>query len=511
MFYVPLYFEAIRSRPALVFWLAALAQAVLWLAVPILFYAAPPGDLAQVLAIGHEFQLDADVGPPLAFWVAEIAYRLGGLAAVYALSQICIVATFWCVFKLASAIVGPVHGVIAVLLMIGISLFTVPTPDFGPAVLTMPLWAFALLHYWRAVAEQRTLSWYAIGCAAALILVTSEAALILLGLLGAFTAATERGRQALDRKEPWIVAAVLTLFLFAHLLWIEGSGDSLVPIVQRLREAASAGSNTIAWLRLIALLVVAHAGVAVLVVVAGRWPRANAAPTPALSRGTVDAFASHFVKVFALAPGLLATIAAVVIGRKLPLGGAAPLVVMSGIAVIVLAGESIELYHQRYVAFAWTGLLIVPVLLVPLVVFVLPWTLGTDLRVDEPAAAMGHFFGKNFQMRTGRPLQIVTGDVGAATLVALTAPGRPSVYFEADPARSSAITPDQIRKKGAVVVWVTPDTTPTPPPRIAKYFPNLVAEVPQTFERRVQGRLPLLRIGWAVIRPQRTAAAAAGR
>ena len=32
MFYVPLYVEWLRSRPALVFWLATLAQAVVWLA-----------------------------------------------------------------------------------------------------------------------------------------------------------------------------------------------------------------------------------------------------------------------------------------------------------------------------------------------------------------------------------------------------------------------------------------------------------------------------------------------
>ena len=44
MFYVPLYIEALRSRPALVFWLATLAQAALWLLVPLLFYAAPPSE-----------------------------------------------------------------------------------------------------------------------------------------------------------------------------------------------------------------------------------------------------------------------------------------------------------------------------------------------------------------------------------------------------------------------------------------------------------------------------------
>src|SRR5579872_1574521 len=146
MFYVPLYFEAIRSRPVLVFWLATLAQAVLWLLVPMLFYTAPPAELAQVLAIGHEFQFDSDVGPPLAYWLAEIAFRVGGLFGVYLLSQTCVIVTYWCVFALGRAIVGATHAAIAVLLMVGVSVFTVPTPDFGPPILTMALWAAALLH-----------------------------------------------------------------------------------------------------------------------------------------------------------------------------------------------------------------------------------------------------------------------------------------------------------------------------------------------------------------------------
>ncbi len=155
MFYVPLYIEMLRSRPLLVFWLAALAQAALWIAVPMLFYSAPPGDLAQLLAIGHEFQFDGGVGPPLAYWLAEIAFRVAGLFGVYVLAQICVVVTYWCVFALGRAIVGPTHAAMAVLLMVGISLFTVPTPDFGPPILAMALWAVVLLHYWRAVDRGR--------------------------------------------------------------------------------------------------------------------------------------------------------------------------------------------------------------------------------------------------------------------------------------------------------------------------------------------------------------------
>ena len=69
----------------------ALPQAALWTLVPALFYAAPPGDLPLVLAVGHEFQLGTYFGPPLAFWLAEVAYRAAGMFGVYLLSQICVV------------------------------------------------------------------------------------------------------------------------------------------------------------------------------------------------------------------------------------------------------------------------------------------------------------------------------------------------------------------------------------------------------------------------------------
>jgi hypothetical protein len=137
-----------------------------------------------------------------------------------------------------------------------------------------------------------------------------------------------------------------------------------------------------------------------------------------------------------------------------------------------------------------------------------PWTIGTELRVEQPAAALGHFFADSFERRTGRPLAIVSGDVRTAALVALAAPSRPSLYFDADPAHSPWVTPDDIRQKGAIVVWPASNTTADPPPDIKARFPDLVPEVPRTFDRPVQGRLPVLRIGWGMIRPGSVAAAA---
>src|SRR5260370_34370349 len=115
---------------------------------------------------------------------------------------------------------------------------------------------------------------------------------------------------------------------------------------------------------------------------------------------------------------------------------------------------------------------------------------------------MGRFFAESFERRTGAPLSIVAGESRTAGRVGRGAPRGPSLYLDATPERTRWITVDDVRRKGAVVVWPNDDTRAQVPAEIAARFPGLIADVPRAFERGVQGRLPLLRIGWGVIRPQ---------
>jgi hypothetical protein len=88
-----------------------------------------------------------------------------------------------------------------------------------------------------------------------------------------------------------------------------------------------------------------------------------------------------------------------------------------------------------------------------------------------------------------------------APLVALGAPSRPSLYLESAPADRPRATKQDIADKGAVIVWPATDTQGRPPPDIQRQFPDLVAEVPRAFARQHQGRMPLMRVGWGMIRP----------
>src|SRR5262250_1550939 len=292
MLYVSIFVELLRSRPSLAVWLAALAQALLWLLVPSLFYAGPPGDVADVLAVGHEFQLGTYLGPPLAFWLAELVFDVAGrsMVGVYLLSQACVVVAYWAVFALGRSIVGAQHAALAVLLMVGIAAFTVPTPEFGPVILTMPLWAVILLHYWRAVGEGRRSYWVALAVEIGLLLLTTYAGLLLVSLLSLFTLVNRRARASLGSTDPWLAGIVAVMITFPHLLWLAESGDGVLNVWGRLRAPESVVANFSAWLKLGVFIVGSHAGLAVLVALVVGWPWGEREPAPVIVRKPIDTF-----------------------------------------------------------------------------------------------------------------------------------------------------------------------------------------------------------------------------
>lgn len=505
--YVSLIVEALRARPTAVFWIAALTQGLLWMLVPALFYASPPGDLPEVLAVGREWQPGSSYGPPLAFWLADLAFRAAGghVVGVYVLSQICVVTALWALFTLGRVIVGAQHAVMASLLMTGVILFTAPSPEFGPAILALPLWALALKHYWFALGEGRKVYWVALAIDLGLLLLTSYWGLLLATLLAAFTLATRQGRAALTHIHPWAAATLAVLIQFPHVTWLYRAGVVPLQLPAVDLSAGSLAGLALFWGFLIAVVLAAHYGFGILALLASGAGLDRRVQAPQVERPSVRSFAFRFVFTFALAPMLFATLIFAALDYSLSPAWAAVFVVMSGLAMIMAAANPIILHRQNILGVAWFSLLVIPPAAIVAAALVGPWTFPYELNHQQPAAAMAQFFTETFRRRVGKPLEIVVGDGRPAYLLTVSSPDRPRIYSPAAPKRTPWLTIEDVRLHGAVVVWALEDQSGQAPEYLRERFPDLVPEVPRTFIRPVPGILPSYRVGWAVIRPQASA------
>ena len=500
MRFTSLIVELIRARPGLVVWLVVLFQAALWLILSMLLYRGPPGDLATVLAYGREYRVGTDLGPPMAFWLADIAFRAAGnhMFGVYLLAQLCGVVTFWALYLLARAIVGGQQAVLAVLLTMTVVAFGWSGGEFGPLVLARPLWALLLLHSWQLMGQGRRNAWFAWSIEAGLLLLTTSAAIGLLLLVAGFALATRRGRRTLMSFDPLFALLVIVVLALPYLIWLIRADAVALPPWPAVADLSGRARH---WAGLLGGLLPAIFGIVVLVVVNSGWFSRHPEDAPIIYRPPVDPLGRDFVYFFAIAPALAGSLISGLFNLDHVVGGVGIALLLSGLAVIVATGDHVQLRRQRILRPVWALAVIAPALGVVVATFLLPWTGSSELTTSLPATAIARYFGDSFERRTNQRLRAVTGDAQLASLISLDA-GRPHLLLDAAPERTPWLTIEKFNQGGGVVVWRAANTDGTPPADLARRFPGLVPEVPRVFERLVNGRQPLLRIGWAIVRPK---------
>jgi len=500
MRFTSLVVELIRARPRLVVWVVVLAQAAIWLLLPVIFYGSPPGNLATVLAFGREYQVGTDMGPPLSFWLADIAFRAAGnhVFGVYLLAQACEVATFIAFYHLARAIVGGPHAVLAVLLSMTVVVFSSPSVEFGPLILARPLWALLLLHSWQLIGQNRRSAWFAWSIDCGLLLLTTPAAIGMILLVAVFAVTSARGRRTLMSVDPLYALLVIVVLAVPYLIWLIRADAIVFP---PLPEIADLKARALRWGVVLGGLVVAMGAVVLLVILDSRWFAGDSENAPIIHRPPVGPLGQQFVYFFAFAPAIVGSFVSGLFNINRVFGGAGVALLMSGLAVVVAAGDLIRLRHQRLLRTAWALAIAAPALAALAMVLFMPWTSTREVPTSLPAAAIGRFFDDSYERRTNQRLRAVAGDPELASLIAMNA-RRPHLLLDATPQRTPWLSIAKFNETGGVVVWRARDTGGTPPPEIAQRFPGLVPEVPRSFDRLVNGRQGVLRIGWAIVRPK---------
>ena len=368
-----------------------------------------PATWPMVLAIGHELQLGSYLGPPLAFWLADGAFRIAGscrrLSAGAALHR--------------RDLLGGVHaralnrrhqprgaGGAADGRRLRLQR---AEPGFRPghaggAAVGASRWCI----YWRALGEGRRAYWLLLAVDLGLLVLANYVGLILIVLIALFMVLTQRGVAALKHPEPWLALPLLADRGFS-LLRLAGAGAR--PGARRLCTKARHSARCCRpvggwWPRLL----LTHLGLLLLGAIGSGWPRWRGQSAPEIDRQPIGALARRYIYFFALTPAAAASQSPFSRAASVRLTGWRRWWCCRGLRPWSLLAIACCSIASGWCPRPGSRLLVAPPLLVALGIAVLPWTFGVDLKVVQPANAEGRYFGDTFERRTGKPLQYVSGD-----------------------------------------------------------------------------------------------------
>ncbi len=259
-------------------------QIFIWTLVPTLTHTSLPLDVVREgLAWGHEWQWGYHKHPPLPSWMVEISFLLLGDVGPFLLSQLAIVTTFIFIFLIGREIFSEKEALIAVILLVGIYYFSLPTAEFNHNIAQMPVWAAMIYFFYRALNSDQLRWWCLLGVSAGVGLLSKYTVLVLVCVMFFYVLFTPANRKIFGRLGPYLSVFVALLIVAPHLYWLVN--NDYLPL--RYLSNRSGQIDTV-WMRPLKSIdfllaqVAAHIPIILLLLAGGRLKRSGCARSKAL-------------------------------------------------------------------------------------------------------------------------------------------------------------------------------------------------------------------------------------
>ena len=215
---------------------------IVWTLIPTLTNQNLPLDTIEALAWGSNLDWGFNKHPPMSAFLVEIFYQIFGPQdwAYYLLSQICVIISFFAVFKFAEEFFkNKVLCFLSVLLLEGIYFYNFTTPEFNVNICLMPFWALSVFYLWRGFKSNKIIDWLLFGLFAGFGFL-SKYLFIYLGIAADIFLIYMIYKKKIDFK--CIISLISFLIvLFPHLIWL--TENDYVTITYGLHRTGSGEQN----------------------------------------------------------------------------------------------------------------------------------------------------------------------------------------------------------------------------------------------------------------------------
>ena len=231
-----------------IFYIFITSHLLIWTLIPTFTNHNLPLDTIEALAWGSNLDWGFNKHPPLSAFLPEIIYYIFGPQdwAYYLLSQICIVVSFFVIFKLAEDFFeNKIYCFLSVLLLEGIYFYNFTSPEFNVNVCLVPFWSLSLFYLWKGITNNKIIDWFLLGLFSGFAFL-SKYLFVYLGLAIAVLLIYLIYNKKINFK---CLVSIIPFFivLFPHIIWL--SENDYITMTYGLMRTGSEEASILSHLK----------------------------------------------------------------------------------------------------------------------------------------------------------------------------------------------------------------------------------------------------------------------
>ena len=457
---------------------------VCWFLLPLAVLDNVFIDVPENIIWGSHFQFGYDKNPYLGAWIGYLGSLLTGnsLWNSYLLSQVFVLAGLACVWKLGRRMTTKAGAFLAVLFLLGVNYYGIKSVELCDDVMELGFWPLLILFFHKALKDgNRIGNWLLVGLLAGCCFMVKYYAAVLFASMFLVMVATPEGRRAFRMPGPYLGALIFVLISLPNFIWLAENdmvafryafgraslGDGARAFEFSLRRFLKYPLRCLS--RTLSVLIVPLIPFFVL------FFRRD----ETLKSATFD---RRFVAILAWGPFAFTLLFSFISGGSVNYSWVVPCFPMLGLFLVLWFRPYINRFSLRcFVGFIIIMWVVFAAVFAGRSLWQQPYRKrGCDYE-NFPGKALALRVTEEWRTRYGTPLPFVIGKRRESCNVAVYSPDRPQAYFSANPEFSQWIDEEEIRAKGAVILF---DGRPNRRPKFLKRLAE--SGFPMTPEVRIE-------------------------